>query len=343
MCNNRPMPKKEFKAITDGKGKEGPSKPAGIREKVIHILDFYTLVAQNTYPSVRQLSERFGLTERSIYRYREIINFIDPMEYDRERGGYRFVNSSRIKKMSLSNDDFLLLMALGETVAHLGTPLNASFHRFLSSFLNMAASSGSRISRQILVKLPDASENEKLNDYFGRIVQAIEEKRSIDVLYKTLRTGKTGRRRIDPYGIVFYEGSWVLTGYCHARESIRNFAIDSMEDLKVTNYFFKPDTAFDLKEHFAASWGIYNEDLVDVTVRFTARVADYILRKKQWHPSERRNVLPDGSVELTFTLAGVDEIKRWIYSWVPNVQVIAPESFRERMKREFSEATRLIR
>jgi hypothetical protein len=40
-------------------------------------------------------------------------------------------------------------------------------------------------------------------------------------------------------------------------------------------------------------------------------VTDYVLRKKS-HPSEQRSILPDGRVELSYTVAGIDEIKHWI-------------------------------
>ncbi|MEK6651407.1 MAG: WYL domain-containing protein [Nitrospirota bacterium] len=69
-----------------------------------------------------------------------------------------------------------------------------------------------------------------------------------------------------------------------------------------------------------------------------SKLADYITRKDKWHPTEKRKILPSGEVELSFTVAGVDEIKRWIYSWIPNVAVVEPKWFREQIKKELSES-----
>jgi hypothetical protein len=52
-----------------------------------------------------------------------------------------------------------------------------------------------------------------------------------------------------------------------------------------------------------------------------------VLRKK-WHPSEQRSILPDGCVELSYTVAGIDEIKHWIYSWLPDAEILEPAWFR---------------
>ncbi len=56
-------------------------KPPGISEKVIRLLHIYTMIAKKEYPSVQRLKEEFEVSERSIYRYLEIINMIDGIEY----------------------------------------------------------------------------------------------------------------------------------------------------------------------------------------------------------------------------------------------------------------------
>jgi hypothetical protein len=45
-------------------------------------------------------------------------------------------------------------------------------------------------------------------------------------------------------------------------------------------------------------------------------------------------VLPNGDIELTFTVAGVVEIKHWIYSWLPNVEIVKPSWLREQARKE---------
>ena len=79
-------------------------KPAGISGKVISLLDVYTLIAQSKFPSVDSLAKHCEASRRTIYRYLEIINMIDPIEFDKEQKGYKFVNSDRIKKVFLSDN-----------------------------------------------------------------------------------------------------------------------------------------------------------------------------------------------------------------------------------------------
>lgn len=328
--------KKPFKNIKPRNNKK--SKPAGISEKVIRLLDIYTLIAQGCYPSVDYLSDRFDASKRSIYRYLEIINFIDPIEFDKERKGFRFVNSDRIKKLTLSEDQLLMLLVMGETVSRLGVQFKENFHTLVSNLLNVAKIPSDRNQIPIAIKIPDAVETEKTKEYFETIARCIKEKRAVEIVYKAFHAKEATERRVDPYGLVFYEGAWILIGYCHLREMIRHFALDRIADLKEQLYHFKPLEDFDIGNHLSGSWGVYDEEAVRITVRFLPEVAEYILRKDSWHPSEKRKILQSGHVELSFTVAGINEIKGWLYSWMPYVEVIKPKWFREAVKKDFSKA-----
>ncbi len=328
--------KKPFKSIKLSDNKK--SKPAGISEKVIRLLDIYTLIAQGRYPSVDYLSDRFDASKRTIYRYLEIINFIDPVEFDKGRKGFRFVNPDRIKKLTLSDGQLLMLLVIGETVSRLGVQFKKNFHALVSNLLNVAKIPSDRSPVPIAIKIPDAVETEKTKEYFETIARCIQEKRPIEIVYKAFHSKEATERRIDPYGLVFYEGAWILIGYCHLREMIRHFALDRIVELKELWHRFKPIEDFDIGRHLSGSWGVYDEEAVKITVRFLPEVAEYILRKDSWHPSEKRRILRSGHVELSFTVAGTNEIRRWLYSWMPYVEVIKPKWFREAVKKDFSRA-----
>lgn len=314
------------------------TKPAGISGKVIRILDAYTLIAQNTYPSVALLKDKLEISERSVYRYLEIINMIDPIDFDRERDGYKFTNAARIKKFRLSERDFLLLLAMGESVSHLGEPLKNYYKAFIEKFLCLSDASMKSGTVPIFIKMPEAIDSEAVSRYFSVMSTCISEKRSIDLTYRSKYSEEINERRIDPYGLIFYEGAWIMIGYCHLRVGIRQFALDRIIELKETHLKFQPIEGFELSKYLAPSWGIYDEDPVEVVVRFPLKVRELLERKAKWHPSERRKVLDDGGIELTFTVAGVQEIKRWVYSWLPWAEVVSPQWFREKVRAELSEA-----
>lgn len=315
-------------------------KPAGISEKVIRLLEIYTMIAQGRYPSISYLMENFAVTERTVYRYLEQINVIDPIEFDRERNGYKFTHGDRIKKLRIDDQELIILFAAGEALSRLGGTFKANFQGLLNKMFSVSSRFAENTKIPIIIKMPDASINEKIQDHLMTISLCLKEKRSVSMSYRSRGAKKAAERIVDPYGLVFHEGIWFVIGYCHLRKEVRNFAIDRIIHLKERFFYFESPKDFNLEEYMGSSWGIVHEEPVDIVVRFRAKVAEFILRKEKWHPSEKRKVLPNGDLELTFTVAGVDEIKYWIYSWLPNAEVIQPSWLREHVRKELSRSAK---
>jgi len=311
-------------------------KPSGISEKVIRLLEIYTMIAQGRHPSIASLMAQFGVTERTIFRYLEQINIIDAIEFDRERNGYRFTHGDRIKKLRLDDQELITLFTAGEALTHLGAAFRTKFQGLLAKMFSSSGKPGEEERIPIIVKTPDASINEKIQDHLMKISLCMKEKRSVSMVYRAKGVREATERIVDPYGLVFYEGVWILVGYCHLRKELRSFAMDRIIDLVERFLYFEVRGGFDLEEYIAGSWGVIHEEPVNITVRFKASVSEFILRKEKWHPSEKRKMLSSGDVELTFTIAGVNEIKHWIYSWLPNVEVVKPAWFRQQIRNELS-------
>lgn len=309
-------------------------KPAGISEKVIRLLEIYTLIAQNSYPSIGSLMDRFHVSKRTVFRYLELINIIDPIEYDREKDGYRFTSGDRIKKPILKNEELQTLLVAVESISRLGPVFKENFLKIIMNSFTLKNIKGEK--KPIIVKAPDPIFSAHIESSLKILLPCIQEKRAVEIVYKKRHSVETTDRIVDPYVVVLYEGIWILVGYCHLRKTIRSFALDRIIEIKERNLYFNIQPDFDLKTYFSAPWGIIEGKEARVTVRFKKEISDYILRKEKWHPSEKRKVLSTGDVELSFTVAGVDEIKRWIYSWLPHVEVIKPRWFRNLIKKELT-------
>ena len=94
--------------------------------------------------------------------------------------------------------------------------------------------------------------------------------------------------------------------------------------------FCLPDD-FDLDEYTRHSFKVMHDELYTVKVHITPAWARYI-GEKIWHESQQTKKLTDGSLELTFQVAGFDEIKQWIMSLGPEAYVIEPERLRDMIK-----------
>jgi predicted DNA-binding transcriptional regulator YafY len=319
------------------KGKK-KDKPAGIPEKVTRLLELYSLIAENRYPTLSFLAEHFNVTRRTVHRYLEIIRSIDAVDFDPDRKGYFFPAGSRVKKLVTSRDDLATILATSEAVSHLGKTFQNNFQKLTEKIFAGSSKASPEEKQSIIIRAPQAIQGDTLEKGLRILPACIQEKRSVDIIYHAHGNREETARTVDPYGLVLHEGIWILIGFCNLRKQIRSFALDRIVDIEERNRYFTPRDDFNLEEYLSHTWGIIDGEEATVVVRFKKEAADYILRRDSWHPSEKRMLLPDGRVELTFIVAGTLEVKKWIYSWLPSVEVIKPLSLRRQIQKELAQA-----
>ncbi len=109
--------------------------------------------------------------------------------------------------------------------------------------------------------------------WIQRLQDALDRKKTVEIVYHAFSTGKTNRRKVNPYGLIFRRGNWTLIGWDHLRKDIRSFVLTRIQKLKVNSR--RPGTAdFEIPEHFSLKrfqiqqpWEIDAHKPIDVTLR----------------------------------------------------------------------------
>jgi predicted DNA-binding transcriptional regulator YafY len=90
-----------------------------------------------------------------------------------------------------------------------------------------------------------------------------------------------------------------------------------------------------LDDFMRHSFKVMHDELYTVRVRISPAWARWV-GEKIWHESQKITKLPEGGLEMTFRVAGLDEIKRWVLSFGPEAAVVEPEKLRELVRRDLS-------
>lgn len=80
---------------------------------------------------------------------------------------------------------------------------------------------------------------------------AIRAKRVVTFNYEA-EDGARSARRVRPLSLVFFAPVWLVLGWCETREDFRNFRIDRMSRLVVTNERFRDERGKRLQDYFAS-------------------------------------------------------------------------------------------
>jgi len=173
----------------------------------------------------------------------------------------------------------------------------------------------------------------KFKEIINCVNEAAVKRNRLEMVYFTMSRRQESRRKVDPYRILFFNGTFYLIGYCHLRREVRIFALDRVKMLRQTAESFAVPGDFKLEDFLKLSFGVFRGAAQKVRVLFSPEIAGYI-REKIWHAGQQLYPQKDGSLILEAVVAGTQEIKQWVLSWGAGARVLEPESLREEIRKE---------
>ena len=165
------------------------------------------------------------------------------------------------------------------------------------------------------------------------LTQAWAERRVVELTYDPstydpTRAARTARVRpwlIEPSTETH---ALYLIGWDETRGAVRTFKLERIRRLTLTTETFDapPDGA--IEEALERAWGIISDqEPTEVLLRFAPAVAARVA-ETTWHPTQAVEREGDGALRWRATVSGTVEIRSWILSWGPDVEVLAPVELR---------------
>lgn len=271
-----------------------------------------------------------------------------PVVYDKARKGFRYTNRNWfLPSLSLGEGDlFDLLVASRALEQYRGTPvarkLGAIFSRLAEMMPEQVTVRPELVFSQFSFTSPPARPvDEKI---WVSVVRGLQNRLKVRMRYRSVSAPEARERELCPYHIANLQGDWYVYGWDSLRDCIRQFAMSRIQACTVTASTFEIPTAFDPKKLLAHTFSRFSMGATKHKVRllFAAAVAESVL-DRQWHADQKLHIRRDGRIELTFQLAGLQEVYRWVMAWGRHVQVLGPDELLKMVREEVLAMNRLSR
>ncbi|MDJ1485735.1 WYL domain-containing protein [Cytophagaceae bacterium YF14B1] len=164
--------------------------------------------------------------------------------------------------------------------------------------------------------------------------------RVIQFTYRPYTSDETKDRIVEP-GLLFeYRNRWYLAAYCHTAQSLRTFGLDRMSKLMVTDQTFttnRADQCRNYRNHVIGVTTPSDEEEKEVLLRFTANEGKYV-KSLPMHSSQQ--IVEDTPTHLIIKLIVTPnhELEREILAYGEEVEVLAPDTLREKVKSRLQKA-----
>jgi predicted DNA-binding transcriptional regulator YafY len=306
--------------------------------KMDRLLAIVMLLLNRRRISARELSERFEVSLRTVYRDVETIcqAGIPVMAHAGSSGGYEIMERYRLERQYLSMEE---LQSIVIALRGMRGPLDEGHISGLldkvgAMLANPNGAMPTSSDEQVIIDLnpwrEDRGEKERLAD----LRRAMGSNKLVTFTY-TSNGGEVLRRTIEPMHVVLKGYVWYLYGYCRMREDYRIFRLSRIKSLDIMEETFERRT--DRLPETKLTWDrgdTGGSAMLALRLRFEARARAQV---EDYYESEKITEQPDGRL---YVEAGMPD-EPWLYTWLlgfgTSVCVLAPAHVAERLKRTAQE------
>jgi predicted DNA-binding transcriptional regulator YafY len=286
------------------------------------------------------LARTFETSKRTIYRDIEALCEAGVPLLSIPGRGYSLMEGYFLPPLSFSTDEATMLL--------MGSELTAQY--FDAQYRSAAQSAGRKIAGVLPQQLRDevaylqqnirfipTKHEDRQEAMLQQLRRAILDRLSVEFDYfarfgsETKTNMKDGpaqhtRRVVDPYALI-YANAWYLTAHDHMRNATRNFRLDRIESLTLTQERFqRPAKVVLLQDR------VRDETPIIVRVLFDHAIARWV-RESNFYFVTHTEETPDG-LYVTLTIREEREVIHWLLSWGSAVRVLEPDSLRTHLLEE---------
>ena len=170
------------------------------------------------------------------------------------------------------------------------------------------------------------------DDLIQTILKSISEKKVLKMRYTAKYSEENTERTLEPIRISFISNRWHLIAYCLLRKVYRDFRIDRIEQLQITENVYKNEhpTLQKYLEEMAEK-----QALTKIVVMVEKRAAKHIEEPRLYYGFVSEKDIMDKK-EMTFFVPSIEGFARWYMEFADQATIISPKKVKRSSKRNGS-------
>lgn len=272
------------------------------------------------------------------------------IKYDRAEDAYRIDDSNKvgdrleIPGLVLTQKELLAVLICSQLLSELD-PHGALARNVeplldrIKELLGEPDGSDSEVSQRLHV-MPTAG---RLADAecFEAVCLALLKRRRLTLSYITRSREEATSRVVSPQRMVHHRNTWYLDAWCHERQALRRFSLDSITGATARAEDAQECSMDSVRSFFDEGYGVYaGPELRHAHLIFSPWAARWVTKEK-WHKNQTQRVLEDQRLELVVPYTNATELRMDIMRYGAEVEVVGPPDLRREVATSLRHAASL--
>ena len=295
--------------------------------QIDQLFEFVYILVDKKRVTAKKMSEHFGVSIRTIYRWMEALSVSGIPIYSLKGrgGGIAISDTYTLDKTLLSEEERLAILssvkALNNLSGNSASLTNANI-KAAEKLSHLVQSDSDWLEVNFAPWSPEGSE---VRNLFGILRDSILKKRQISFDYFT-GDGRSERRIVHPWKLVFRGQSWYLLGWCTSRKAERFFKLTRIRNLAMTSK--NANIVRNITATGPANTPEYSAPLIQIKAKITQEKVSYLM--DSFICSEIK-APKNGWVNVTFTAPDTPWLCEILLSFGPQLKITSPARLKNKI------------
>lgn len=288
--------------------------------QINRLFEIVYVLLEKKQVTARELSSRFGVSQRTIYRDIDALDLAGIPVYTEKGkgGGISLLPEYVLNKSILSEQEQHEILSALQILSSVNTSGTDQIQRKLSAIFNK------KLINWLQVDFSDWSFGSV--NFFNDFKKAILEQRIAEFDYYSTRGEKT-HRRIEPVQLLFKSKAWYINGFCLTRQETRLFRLTRVKNLVITRNHFteRSNQITDLNKMPLE----YQKQPITLKLKIHPKMTFLVFDEFSEDMVKKQ---ADGSFIISATMPEDDWVYGFLLSFGEYIEVLEPEHIRKIIK-----------
>lgn len=264
-----------------------------------------------------------------------------PIRYSKREDGYYYEDTSfSINDIPLSDEELESLKFASKTLLQFkDTAMFQQFGFAIEKIFDRINTSKEVASEESEIIQFERGFSSKGNQFLPDLLAAIKNKLIVHFGYESFQSGIYKDRTVLPLLLKEYRNRWYLISHDFDKGTEITYALERMEQLKVSTDIYDKEINFSAKDFFKYATGITTSNQKPVEIIFTAsKIASKYIESQPFHSSQKRIETSPQSDTFYIKVLISEELIRNFMSFGGEIKIIQPSSLLTTIKTRLNTA-----
>ena len=278
------------------------------------------------------ITERFGISLRTVYRDVKTLEEAGIPIIGEAGVGYSIMDGYRLPPVMFNREEataFLTAEKFVEKLTDTSTTENykSAMYKIKAILKTAEKNLLEDIDSNIEVLRSHARLAVDNKNHIQTLLNSIAQKKILAIDYFASHSQEHTKRNIEPIGIFYKDNYWHLIAFCLLRDAYRDFRVDRINKILVTENTFNSKHPT-LKAYIAAT--AKEQELDMVVIRVEKSIYSHLDYQKYYSGFVSEKTVGN-QIEMTFLTASLEGFARWVMMFGDSAEIIMPDSLKERV------------